>query len=372
MRSEACRQVERSAANPANAAVTAELHRLSYAEAADRLAVGPLNRTEVDRMFGAGKWRPQVRFGVHQGSKVRAIDNARSALINAAATTYETVSCITVEFAAVCAAVVLWWCMYTGIAMVALGIGLDDMRAAYRRIPTSQPWYTVYIVWDVRRQCVAYFYLPGHPFGALGAVLNFNRFPKLMVCMARALFAVMVDQYFDDYMTIDAAAGLASAQGCLALCHDLVGQSLEMRKHKPLDAANVGLGHEIDLFSVRAEYAVYIRCTPDRIEKVLLALRSARRDDYLSPGTAAVIRGKLGYLLTASYAKVGRAATQPLLQREYYDRSYTFGLALQAAHDFFETLLPYLPSLRIPLVPDGRPPVVLYTDAMFRPISRQR
>ena len=377
-RSQATSQVASAAADPLNQPVTDELDRLSRKEAAEGLAFGPLTATDLHRQFGENAWRTQVRFGTVQsngagGVKIRAIDNAKAALLNAAATTHETIKCITVEFAAACAALVLMWCCVLQISMVALGIGFDDMRSAYRRIPTCHPYYTVFAVWDVQRERVVYYYLPGHQFGSIAAVLNFNRFPKLMVRMARVLFAVMVDQYFDDYMTVDTAVGLTSAQDSLILCHDLVGPDLiEYKKHKALADSNVGLGHEIDVSFVRREHAVYVRCTPDRIEKVLHAFTVARAANFMSPGDASTVRGKLGFLLSASCGKVGRAATQPLLQREYFDSDYSFGAAMRSMADFFEALLPRLPALRIPIEGDPRPPVILYTDAMYNPPSARR
>ena len=99
--------------------------------------------------------------------------------------------------------------------------------------------------------------------------------------------------------------------------------------------SNVGLGHDIDMSQVCAEYAVYIRWTPDRIEKILHAFFIARAANYLSLADASTVRGKLGFLLTASCGKVGRAATQPLLQREYFDSDYSFG---QTMRDMAELL----------------------------------
>ena len=142
------------------------------------------------------------------------------------------------------------------ISMVALGVGFDDMRSAYRRIPTYHPYYTMFAVWDVQRECVVYYYLPGHQFGSIAAVLNFNRFPKPMVRMARVLFAVMVDQYFDDYMTVDTAVGLTSAQDSLILCHDLVGPDLiEYKKQGRWPTATWGSG-------TRLTSASFIASTP--------------------------------------------------------------------------------------------------------------
>ena len=334
---------------------------------------GPFSRRQLDGIFGVGGWRCLRRFGVVQGvdasglPKVRAIDNARTALLNAASTLFETITCISFEFAAIVAILVAAECARLSIPLLALTIGLDDMRAAYRRIPTSQPWYTCFAVWHAIKRRVVYFYLNGHSFGAVSSVVNFNRFPKVMVAMARALFAVMCDQYFDDYMICDLECGGFSAQVSLALCHELVGQELEPKKRKPMALSNVGLGVTIDFSRLLSEHAVLISSVWGRCERVLVMFDLAVQDDYMSPATASSLRGKLGFVLTSAYGRVGRAATQPLTQREFYDTEWhVVGTPIVDAYDFFLALLPALPALRIPVDPDRRPPVVLYTDATFR------
>ena len=363
--SDVVRTVSAARDDPSKAAEVESLYATTLKEVAEGHAVGPYSRRGICALFGS-RLRPQVRFGKPEASKVRAIDNMKGMLGNAASSTRETIVCITVEFSAIAAALVLAACYYFGIAMLAMLIGLEDMKAAYRRIPGAQPWYHVIAVLNPATGLVEFFYIPGHTFGAKSAVLNFNRFPKIMVDMARLLFAVICDQYFDDYMILDILVGADSAQTALGLCHDLVGQSLEPKKSQPMATGNKGLGNLIFMGNVHAEYAVWIMTTTDRREKVLAMLDAARCARHLTPADASTIRGKIGFLLTAAWGKVGRAATQPLLQREYYDTDYSFSPALDAMCEFFEALLPDLPALCIPIVPDPRPPVVLYTDAMFR------
>lgn len=83
-----------------------------------------------------------------------------------------------------------------------MAIGFDDLTAAYRFVPCSQPEYTVFCVWRPATPTApgapVFYYVPGHNFGMTAAVLNFNRFPKMMVAMSRSLMALAVDQYFDD------------------------------------------------------------------------------------------------------------------------------------------------------------------------------
>lgn len=74
-----------------------------------------------------------------------------------------------------------------------------------------------------------FYYIPGHNFGLVAAVLNFSRFPRLMVAMSRSLFALLVDQYFDDYMLVNTLLAGSSGQECLAFLHNTVNHQLDPR-----------------------------------------------------------------------------------------------------------------------------------------------
>ena len=64
---------------------------------------------------------------------------------------------------------------------------------------------------------------------------------------------------------------------------------------------------------------------------------------------------------------VGRAATLPLVQRQYRDSDWSFPSGSELLHSllFFQALLPNLPPLTFDLVPPNEPPLLLYTDASF-------
>ena len=72
--------------------------------------------------------------------------------------------------------------------------------------------------------------------------------------------------------------------------------------------------------------------------------------------------------------RVGRAATLPLVQRQYHDRSHGFYVGTELHHSmlFFEALLPRFPLLHVPLTPSTVPPLLVYTDASFWLQKRKR
>ena len=76
---------------------------------------------------------------------------------------------------------------------------------AYRTVPTSQPWYTSVAFFDPLASPPGprYFGLPGHNFGLLAAVVNFNRYPELVVVVVRAFCALAIDHYYDDFIIVD-------------------------------------------------------------------------------------------------------------------------------------------------------------------------
>ena len=87
---------------------------------------------------------------------------------------------------------VLEECTRIAIEMLEIAIGFEDLTAAYRFLPNEQPEFTVFCVWrfaDGRDIQVGpeFYYVPGHNFGMVSSVLNFNRSPKLMVAMSRSL-----------------------------------------------------------------------------------------------------------------------------------------------------------------------------------------
>ena len=87
----------------------------------------------------------------------------------------------------------------------------------------------------------------------------------------------------------------------------------------------------------------------------------------MSPHEASSIRGKVFFALSATFAMVGRAATLPLVTRQYRDTDHSFLPGSEAWHTylFFQALLPNLPDLFMPIIPDPTPPLLIYTDASF-------
>ena len=148
-------------------------------------------------------------------------------------------------------------------------------------------------------------------------------------------------------------------------------QSPEMdpAKTKPPRPSNTALGVVVDLSHTSSphEPRVLFSVNQSRVETVLSEFWDAYRAGILTPHHASRLRGKLFFCLSAAYGMVGRAATLPLVQRQYRDSRHDFHDGSELHHTllFFDALLPNLPPLVVPLEPPRVAPLLVYTDASF-------
>ena len=336
-------------------------------------AVGGVENVRVMRRFA-------IKQGVREDGSVkwRVIDDAKASGVNAATYTEETITCASFLFVAlICRVFYRLRRFGPGGVMPQMWVGLDDLRKAYRMVPNSMPGCAVVAYWSFAYGCVVYQLVPGHSFGFVSAVLNFNRLPAFICIFTCLFFAVCVTNYFDDSIVVDPAYGstfdavlgtwVSSAQSALRCTHMVMGFDVELSKHKECAPVNNCLGVNVDLTHMLNTGFVHFKPTTKRVQKILHLLRTARGERKLTPGMASTIRGKLGFVLLTAWAKFGRGASQPLIQREHHDSPpYSWSSALDAMLEFYETVLPNLPDLAVSLAPLPLVlPVIIYTDASF-------
>ena len=271
-----------------------------------------------------------------------------------------------------------------------LVLGLDDLFAAYRRIPNADSRrYGIVGVYDLEAGEVRWHEVLGLPFGLASAPIIFNRVPALMCVFARAWCGVAVDQFVDDYITVDrsdapiAVAGrsnqhlgvwASSAQYALSRIHDFAGLALAVDKRKPAAPVNVLLGVEGDLSAFKDFRRVRFRPTKRRCQAVLSALLECKRRQRMHPREAAQLLGRLTFILSSSYGSVGRAATQPLVDRAanraegrgaHCKDKYRWTESMSHMLRFFQALFQELPDLQFDFKSHKKRKVVIYTDASF-------
>jgi hypothetical protein len=112
------------------------------------LCDGPWEASDLDAMYGVGCWRAMRRFGVEQeGAALRVCDDAAESLHNDASNQRDKLRCQSADFPARVADRFAAH-MGRGSRGWSLLHGTDDLDAAYRRVLTATPGYTVVAVWD--------------------------------------------------------------------------------------------------------------------------------------------------------------------------------------------------------------------------------
>ena len=327
--------------------------------------------------FGFGRYRPLPRFAIWQGNKYRCIDDGAASGTNGRGTsTAETIVCdrpdvplrIGQRFHELGPPPGSPW------VVVRMGGGADDAWAAYRRVVTADEEYTVVMVavppaegsgseWTVQL-----FRIPGHPFGLVSAVLNWNCIPEPIVAFARRALAVPVSRFYDDHCISEPeyaafSSGL-SAQASYFSLHELIRFHFDLGKHKPWSRCVVYCGVQTD-WQDDVNSVVSIGVTRERRDKLRTRIAAILDANSLSPAEASSLRGKARWCVSPVFGRVGLAAVALLKQRQQSSSS-ELDDELRDALEFLGVVVDVLPQFVVRFRRgEPRPPVVVLTDASF-------
>ena len=346
-------------------------------EIAEGLVGPPRSRAQLDRKHGRGKWRCLGRNAILQKGKWRCIDNAKRSKHNEAQHLRERLVCGRADFPVVVAREFAkrWQARATyrrasgsgGIHKRSrrLAHGTDDLKAAYRHVPTSQPEYTCVAVWDDDAGQVVYCEVPGHNFGLASAVLNFNRCPELYTAACRQLLGIVNEHFYDDTDVTEPAYAERSGQLCLRELNSaaFLGFPFDAGKHVAMSESSEYLGVETSFERLHA--GIITMCvTRKRRDKIADLIDEVVRSAQLRSGLAASIFGKSRFMLSPCYGSLGKACLQPVMQREHEKSATRLTADLADSLEFIAFVCKHLPPLELPLMPttDTRK-VVVFTDA---------
>ena len=268
-----------------------------------------------------------------------------------------------------------------------LVLGLDDLFAAYRRIPNADSRrFGIVGIYNLELEAVVWHAVKGLPFGLSSVPSIFNRVPALLCVLARNWCGVAVDQFVDDYICVDrddspitehgrGGQVLWSSSGQWALCriHQLCGLDLEPSKRKHAGPKNVLLGVDGDLSGFKTLRQVQFRPTGRRCKSILRELRRCAKEKRLLPREAANLLGRLTFVLSSAYTSVGRAATQPLVDRAadrpeaWTGKKWSWTTSMTHMLAFFEALFQDLPPLSFDFRGKRKSKIVIYSDASIDP-----
>ena len=256
---------------------------------------------------------------------------------------------------------------------------MDDMRAAYRQVPTSDPEMCIVCIYSCKPgQTGARFYeCWGHNFGHASSVCNYNRTPLLCCQIMRHWFAIPQESYVDDFCTPDFQSEdkMSDCGASAALSSVLAMISLEREplKHQHPHQVNTFLGVETDLSHTTDTSDPYVEFRPsENRTSSLLDMLTRASAHGLDAHSAQVIQGKLRWILQAAWGNVARDSIQPLVFRASgWDASTEWNDRLSAMTAFLTVLFEHLPPLRWRLSQPRRKPVVVYTDAQYSTNGRK-
>jgi hypothetical protein len=346
-------------------------------EIEEGLVFGPFTRAQADRWFGRGKWRCMGRNAIIQKGKWRCIDNGKRSKHNKACTLYERLTCGRADFPIMVGReFAKQWKHMDATRRQSAGVrkkrrmrrmrhGTNDLRAAYRKVPTSQPQYTLAACWDDDEDDVKLVAVPGHNFGLTSAVLNFNRGPEMSTVAARRLLWIINEHFYDDSDTCEPqSAGDSGQEYLVELSSDtFLGFPFDPGKDVPMDASNEYLGVESGFGRIH-EGVLTMDVSTKRRDKLAALVDEVWKANELRSGLAASLFGKARFMLSPCYGCLGKACLQPIMAREKRSAAGEITPDIADALEFISFVCTHLPPLELPLFPSSdRRKVVIFTDA---------
>ena len=182
-------------------------------------------------------------------------------------------------------------------------------------LPYQKRW-SVIAQWCPLQLCVVFFLTLSQVFGSKSAPLNFSRFPAWMCQLMASLFAAAVTHCADDVIAIEPAFLVDSARAAWMCLTETAGWAISSEK-SPLPQTIFGaIGVVLDLSPIPASNAL-VKVTASRLESVTKSIMATLQRNVLSSGEAASLSGKLGFTISATFGRVGRAKIRPICKRAY-------------------------------------------------------
>ena len=337
-----------------------ECFNATMAEEKLGMVMGPFNYDEVKEQLKGKNIRAMRRFPQYRfpGAPARPCDNARENESNLAHTKYERLLTENSDFPMRAANLI--YDLLPGACSAKLSI--NDLKKAYRQIPSGHPHYTVVALWDPYSKRVVFFICLGLPFGCSISVIQFNRPMEALQTIMRRLLGIITAHYYDDWANVSTGYSAKSDDDTLQQLHSTLGFILDMGKHlKPGNNPFLGVQYNFDNFR---DGIVTISIKPDRITKLNSAIHSVLTQDYMYSGTASSLRGKLYFATTQCFGRVGRAALQPLVSRQYSPYFHMTDAIKDSLH-FFLILIQRNPPRSHRLYKRNRSHLIIWTDASW-------
>ena len=323
---------------------------------------GWMQPEDLRKRFGQYQWRPMVRKAVWQPNHgaYRCIDNAKSSEHNLCTSAEERIHTTSVDMGISICQRFRKLLQKPLEQSCALQSATKDMKRAYRQVPvhTKHLCFSVIAIWHPKQHKWVFGILHGLAFGLLAAVVQFNRFPALIVALARRWLAVPVINFFDDFKITEPAFAKASGGVYFDKLVSLLGWLFDSEKHRPFSPIARFLG---GLETYRPD-EVALQPLPEREHAIQSQLIQAIQSQKLSPSDARALSGKLVHFACFFLGRIGRGQTHALIcQGQGTTSRVSFHLTLSL--QFYLWLLRAKPYRNVPLSTSHMHRRTVYTDA---------
>ena len=162
---------------------------------------------------------------------------------------------------------------------------------------------------------------------------------------------------------VDARRAAIASQRALARLASTCGYTLDPKKRQIAAANNIVLGVAVDVAEAHKDDAkITFSPVPARVAAILDTIAAIRERGSISHGEADSLLGKLQFVATSTFSRLGRAANAPLrIIANHGDAEWA---DVDRCLRFMESLLPTLRPRVVSIPRRPQPPeVILYTDA---------
>ena len=189
-----------------------------------------------------------------------------------------------------------------------LETGGEDWPSAYRFVPIFPDHIPFCMVtyWSVKQGRVLIQKYNGMLFGLSGAVVAFNRWPRLAEALTRRLLGIMFSMYFDDATIQDWQSEKGSGQAMVQRMMAILGSPFAPSKTQfmAIHGVFLGLSHHLESWITGGFVRIWIKQT--LLDKVALIIQQCRDSKSCGSGVAAKLFGCLNFLDTATYGHILR------------------------------------------------------------------
>ena len=203
----------------------------------------------------------------------------------------------------------------------------NDHEGAYRHFPVRDPHETYLLLWTAKgltiwRHNVLLF-------GSTASVWAYNRMGDVLCFLAPMLGFAPVAHYVDDYGCMEAEASAQSSLHFFKKINNLMNFRMKLSKEQPPADRHKMQGVHIAFENDH----IRLSTAASRIKKILGSIAKSLLMQSLPPEEAGTMAGKLGFVGTAVFGKVGRAPRQQLYIRQHViiEPPYRLTIALSSA-----------------------------------------